>query len=286
MALVTKSGTNSFHGSAYEYNRNSCFSANDYFLKYSQLNSDDPNKPQFLNRNIFGGSVGGPIKKDQAIFFLNYEAYRDVEQVSSERSRAHCLATRRRGAVRLRSSVTCNGNTVARRQRRKLYRSRREFCLSPTQLYNMDAAAFADPNSGVLPGYTGSIGPNPAMLAYFNQYPLPNDFSTGDGLNTAGYRLPREPRTPRTGTSPRWITTSRRTASNGYPSPGPWPIRTRRNAPFLPAGYNPGIVGGTPATSIVNFNKGLIAGYSAVISSNLVNNFRYGFIRESRRHHW
>ncbi len=86
VALVTKSGTNNFHGSAYEYNRNSYFSANDYFLKQSQLTSNEPNKPQFLNRNIFGGSVGGPIKKDRLFFFVNYEAYRDVEQQSGLKS--------------------------------------------------------------------------------------------------------------------------------------------------------------------------------------------------------
>src|SRR5215472_11029666 len=65
VALVTKSGTNQFHGSAYEYNRNSYFSANDYFLKASDLANGAPNKPQSLNRNIFGGSLGGPIKKDR-----------------------------------------------------------------------------------------------------------------------------------------------------------------------------------------------------------------------------
>ena len=110
VALVTKSGTNSFHGSAYEYNRNSYFSANDYFLKYSQLNSGDPNKPQFLNRNIFGGSVGGPIKKDRLFFFLNYEAYRDVEQVSSERIVP--TAALRDGVVQYAcdASANCPGN--------------------------------------------------------------------------------------------------------------------------------------------------------------------------------
>ena len=73
VALVTKSGTNAFHGSAYEYNRNSAVSANDYFIKSAQLESGDPNSPPKLNRNIFGGSVGGPIIKNRLYFFANFE---------------------------------------------------------------------------------------------------------------------------------------------------------------------------------------------------------------------
>ena len=54
--------------------------------------------------------------------------------------------------------------------------------LSPAQLTAMDPA-------GALPGYTGPVGPDPAVVKYFNSFPLPNDFSQGDGFNTAGYRF-------------------------------------------------------------------------------------------------
>src|SRR6516162_10062346 len=83
VALVTKSGTNAFHGSAYEYHRNTYTSANDYFVKAGQidnclqnniaLGNKECNTPPKLIRNIFGGSVGGPIKKDRLFMFLNYE---------------------------------------------------------------------------------------------------------------------------------------------------------------------------------------------------------------------
>ena len=53
VTLVTKSGTNAFHGSAYEYLRNTITSANDYLVKQSELNIGLPNKPLQLNRNIF-----------------------------------------------------------------------------------------------------------------------------------------------------------------------------------------------------------------------------------------
>ena len=141
VALVTKSGTNSFHGSAYEYNRNSYFSANDYFLKYSQLNSGDPNKPQFLNRNIFGGSVGGPIKKDRLFFFLNYEAYRDVEQVSSERIVP--TAALRDGVVQYAcdASANCPGNIATGYSGATYSPGAGYYAVSPGQLTSMDQNA-------------------------------------------------------------------------------------------------------------------------------------------------
>src|SRR6267154_695521 len=58
VALVTKSGTNAFHGSAYEYHRNTYTSANDYFVKSAELQAGQPNEAPKLIRNIFGASVG------------------------------------------------------------------------------------------------------------------------------------------------------------------------------------------------------------------------------------
>ena len=85
IALVTKSGTNTFHGSAYEYLRNTYTSANDYFIKQAQLSSNQPNVAPKLNYNIFGVSAGGPILKDRLFFFVNYEGERLVQDVSAVR---------------------------------------------------------------------------------------------------------------------------------------------------------------------------------------------------------
>src|SRR6266478_6400683 len=76
VALITKSGTNNFHGSAYEYHRNTYTSASDYFLK----------APPKLIRNTFGASVGGPIQKDRSFFFGNYEGTRRREATSAVRN--------------------------------------------------------------------------------------------------------------------------------------------------------------------------------------------------------
>ncbi len=72
---VTKSGTNAFHGSAYDFIRNTAFDANNFF---SNLNGDPR---QTLHRNQYGGTVGGPIKKDKLFFFVAYQK-QDLSEAS------------------------------------------------------------------------------------------------------------------------------------------------------------------------------------------------------------
>ena len=79
VTLVTKSGTNQFHGSLYEYNRNNVGHANDWFNKASQISAGLPNKPGQLIRNTFGGTFDGPVQKDKLFFFLNYEGQKTQE---------------------------------------------------------------------------------------------------------------------------------------------------------------------------------------------------------------
>jgi Carboxypeptidase regulatory-like domain len=69
--LVTKSGTNQFHGALYEYYRPTNTVANAFFYKSEEIQSDEPNVPQLYVLNVFGGSFGGPIKKDKLFFFFN-----------------------------------------------------------------------------------------------------------------------------------------------------------------------------------------------------------------------
>jgi hypothetical protein len=67
--LVTKSGSNQFHGSAYEFLRNDVFDATNYFAN---------SKPEF-RRNQFGAALGGPIRKNKTFFFVNYESLRQIK---------------------------------------------------------------------------------------------------------------------------------------------------------------------------------------------------------------
>jgi len=75
--IVTKSGTNDWHGSAFDYLRNTALNARNFF----DLASAGPQQPFHLNQ--FGGSVGGPILKDKTFFFIDYEGVRETGAESS-----------------------------------------------------------------------------------------------------------------------------------------------------------------------------------------------------------
>ena len=70
--MSTKSGTNAFHGTAYEYVRNTVLDANAFFAKRNNSGK------QAWHQNQFGGNFGGPIKKDKIFFFGDYQGYRQT----------------------------------------------------------------------------------------------------------------------------------------------------------------------------------------------------------------
>jgi len=73
---ITKSGTNAFHGDGFEFLRNTDLNARDYFLPSSLAK-------QAFQRNVFGGTIGGPIKKDKMFFFAAYQGWRSREGQTS-----------------------------------------------------------------------------------------------------------------------------------------------------------------------------------------------------------
>lgn len=73
---VTRSGGNDVHGAAYEYFRDTALNAHNPFLKAAGV------KRPVLNRNVFGGLLGGPIKKDKAFFFISYQGTREQNGAS------------------------------------------------------------------------------------------------------------------------------------------------------------------------------------------------------------
>jgi hypothetical protein len=77
--VVTKSGTNQYHGSAFEFFRNTDLNANDFFRKLSPAPN---NTRQVLNQNQFGGVFGGPVKKDKLFFFVSYQETQQKNGVS------------------------------------------------------------------------------------------------------------------------------------------------------------------------------------------------------------
>lgn len=268
VALITKSGTNSFHGSVYEYNRNSFFSANDYFIKASQIDSGLPNKPTQLNRNIFGASLGGPILTDRFYFFANFEGYRDAEAVSAERSVP--TASLRAGVIEYLcqestpgtpNASLCPGNSVTVNS--STYAAQPGYiAIAPSTITAWDSTSL------------GPHGPNPVVMQYMSTYPLPNDLANdGDGLNTAGYRFRAATHNKKNWYIAKLDYNLTANGQHRLSLSGSLANEDNPQAPFLP--------GTAPEQTLVNFNKGLIASYSAVFSPTLLNTFRYGFIRQS-----
>lgn len=272
IAMVTKSGTNSIHGSLYEYHRNTYTSANDYFNKQAQLqgctlaNPNDCNHPPKLIRNIFGASIGGPIKKDRLFLFLNYEGTRRAEQTVSSGEEVPSLALRD-GVIQYRCAnpSQCPGGAGSAVQGKsgQMYTPAAGYvALGYQQLQQIDPI---------------HAGPDPAAMAYFNTLPVPNSNVTGDGFNYQGFVF----------ASPTHQIQNVYIAHADYNITQDGKHRLslmgalQNDSSDACGGCAPYFPGQPPQAQTVNHNKGLVAGYSAVIRPNLVSNFHYGFVRES-----
>jgi len=259
VALVTKSGTNSFHGSLYEYNRNTIFSANDPFLKEAQLSSGQSNTAPKLLRNEFGVTAGGPIWKNRLFFFANYEGRRDAQGTSELRT--------------VPSSTLRAGDLVYLCQR-----------LSDGSLDTGTCpGGIVNGITGVQPGYYAlgpdqiqtmdpqGIGVSPAVLGILQQYPASNE-NAGDGSNTLGYRF----------------SSNAVSSYNTYITRLDYHITSNGSETLFARGETqnfkiPGaqqFPGQSAATTVLDDSKGLTIGLSSLINPRLINNFHWGFIRQ------
>ncbi len=265
VVLVTKGGTNSFHGSAYENLRNTITSANDYLVKQSELNIGLPNKPLQLKRNIFGAAVGGPLRKDRLFFFINYEGRRQREEERAER----IIPTPQlcQGIFRYQYVDPTSGTIQV-------------LSMNSNDLFNLDPRS----QSANYPPGTTPIGIDPAMLDLTNHTGYldktfctgntkTNDLAAGDGLNYAGFvfRAPTSlnndvfiARADYRLTSDGKRTLFWRGALQNLRNPG---------APFLP--------GDAPEQTTADHSKGFALGYTAILSPTLANSFHYGYTRQS-----
>lgn len=104
--LITKSGTNRFHGSAWEFFRNTVLNANDFFAKRT-------GQPRgVLNQNQFGGALGGPIRKDRTFFFVAYEGLAERNGIGVRQSTLLPLLTSDRSAATLGAQFCPAGHLV------------------------------------------------------------------------------------------------------------------------------------------------------------------------------
>ena len=240
ISLITKSGTNKFRGSLYEYNRPSNTVANDWFIKNQQISSDEPNRPTKYIVNTFGGSVGGPIFKDKLFFFYNYEGQRLAtnETVSAVTP----SATFREGQL---GYFAEDGSTVL---------------LTRDQIAQLDAGCTQCQTPGV----------NQPILDYLSTEPTATVLAGGDGINNGTYNFSSPaPNTLNTNIGKIDWTPN---AKNHLFVRGNLQKDTAEGAQNLP---------GQPASSVLEDNtKGIAGGYTVSLTSNLVNDIRYGYIRQ------
>ena len=170
VSLVTKSGSNAFHGNARWYYRSSGFTANSFFN-----NADDIARPQ-LQRNIGGGSLGGPIKKNRLFFFLDNEERRDRSE-AAQGPRSVPTESLKDGALIYSCLVPsqCPGGTVQGLTGSHVVPAG-AFGLSPADVQSIDPAG---------------LGVNSAMVSYMKLFPAGNvpNYGPDGGLSFTGFRF-------------------------------------------------------------------------------------------------
>jgi hypothetical protein len=156
---ITRSGTNEFHGDAFEFLRNTDLNARDYFLP--------PSEPKnAFKRNVFGGTVGGPIQKDKTFFFLAYQGIRTRQGITTDLLTVPTVPERTGNFADICGSYDGGGN-----------------CTDPngTQLINPYTSKNIPFNNMAAPnlGPNGSLV-NPVIQNYITKYvPLPNIGTNG-----------------------------------------------------------------------------------------------------------
>jgi hypothetical protein len=243
--LVTKGGTNDFHGALFEFYRTKKFSANDFFNNLSGIE-----KPALI-RHTFGGALGGPIVKDRAFFFYSFEGDR-ITRSAPVVARNVPLASLGRGEVKY---IGCPPGTDP------------DAC-GDTVTPSLQTLTTAQLNS-IFP----TVGINPAAVAVLREaaakYPA-NDFSTGDGLNSAGFRF----------------NTPLPAQRNSHVGKFDFNLTDKQTA-FVRANVIYDLIArerqfpDTPSPTIWSHPFGIAAGHIWTINNSMVNNFRYGFTREA-----
>lgn len=273
VSLITKSGTNRFHGHAEELNRSNIGEANDWFNEQAQLSSGLKNTPPFLRRNTYGASLGGPIKKDKLFFFVNWE--RQVQHESTQTTRIVPSANLTNGIV----SYLCDVGTpnCALGSNANVTITQAPGQPSSVLLATMPAATLAalDPNCSGNGTCPQGAGANPNVQAILKTYPASNTNAAvgADGFNYQGYTFAAP--TPLT--------------LNTYIAKIDYNITQNGNHRLFVRGIMngdksdnaPQFPGMRPNISQTTVAKSLAVGYTAVLSRSLINNFRYGFVRQA-----
>jgi len=245
--IVTRAGTNSFHGSLREYNRNTAFEANDFFNNLVGVPRGA------LIRNQFGGSLGGPIKKDKLFFFFDYDGLRQTAPAQIIQD-VPLDAVRNGGINYINNSAGCTGSSRLNTTPNCIT------TLTAAQVQAMDPAG---------------IGSDTALIDFMNsRYPAPNLSSAGDGINSEGFLFNAPNRTRQNTFIGRLDYTL--SPSQKLFARGTW---DRDHGNY---GGDLQQFPGDPQTLIgyVGHNRSFVAGHTWIISPTLVNYIFAGLTRQ------
>ncbi len=292
VTLITKSGTNSFHGSAYEQYRPTVTAANDWFNKQAQLSSGLPNVAGKVVRNTFGGSLGGPILKDRLFFFGTYEGQRQAENQQVTRNVPTpnvqdgvilypCAPTLdANGNVVVTATQVCPGGSIQGLTKSWNFAPGSNG-VGPAQLATMDAHC-STPQPGYPQG-TCPLGPgvNPLVAnaqgtGLFQQYPTANSQGCGnnDGFNIACYTF--------SAPNPTRLNTTIARIDYNLTRSGTQRLFLRGNYQTDKTSQPPQFPGGDPINVVRDTSRAIAVGYTATISNSIVNSFRFGLTRQSQ----
>jgi Carboxypeptidase regulatory-like domain/TonB dependent receptor len=242
--LVTKSGTNKYHGALYEYYRPTNTVANSFFYKNEELSEGEPNVPQKYIQNVFGGSLGGPILKNRLFYFFNYEGQR----VGTDSVIGATLPT----ASFMAGELQYPGAI-----------------LSPAQVSALDVPC-ASQTFNHAPVCPWGPGADPNILAYYTGVPTATGSVLGDGLNNGSLFF----------TSPTPSTLNTSILKIDY-------NMNEKNRVFVRGGLQKDTASGAenlpgqpPASFSDDNTKGISAGYTWTPTGHIVNDLRYGYIRQ------
>jgi hypothetical protein len=170
--LVSRSGTNQYHGSAYDFAHNTDLNANSWANNRNGI----PRSVEVENQ--VGGRLAGPIKKNKTFFFGLFEG--NIQHFQSTSTATVLTSSARQGIFRFYPGVT-NANSQAAKPTVDINGNPITPAGATGPLQSVSLFGL-DPNR-MAPDTTGIVAKNLALL------PLPNTFNTGDGLNTAGYNF-------------------------------------------------------------------------------------------------
>ncbi len=252
VSLVTRSGTNELNGSGYWLTRRTATSSNEYFLKLTQVLASKPSVAPKLDKDTFGGSAGGPIRRNKLFFFANYEALRESSETPVVRNVPS--DSMRDGVLLYQCAVAsaCPGGSA------------QGFSSShavPAGWYGLNPSEIAaiDPLA---------IGPSRAASQYFKQFPSPNDTGT-DGKNLMAFRF----------AAPIENDFNTLISRVDYRLTTQQTLFARFNLQDDTINAAPQYPGLSPRSSTLTDNVGLAIGYDTVLSSTMVNSLRYGLTK-------